>query len=267
MKGYVICDLDGCLSDDRWRRNLLPEGQGKNAEAYDRYHSLCDSDELVQSVFGDLMYDAFDEEDRQVALFVFVTARPDRHDYRAKTEYWLSQNFVDTTEYVLLMRPNQSVLPSPITKINLLNTFFAGEHCDPIDGWSKVISAYDDRLDVLEAYPIAEERKQLRVLASTEPCLSKKTVTVPEILTAMADTFKERNAVYEDNYLRVAPIISILWPHGVPSSLVTEDRWHLFELMIVKLTRFAISDLKHIDSIHDAAVYAAMIESDLRRNV
>jgi hypothetical protein len=31
--------------------------------------------------------------------------------------------------------------------------------------------------------------------------------------------------------------------------------------MIVKITRFANSDLNHKDSIHDAAVYAAMVES------
>lgn len=90
--------------------------------------------------------------------------------------------------------------------------------------------------------------------------------SVATILREMAATFEERNAVYGNNYLHVAPVMRALWPDGVPAGLVMEDRWHLFELVIVKLTRFARGNLTHIDSIHDAAVYAAMIESDIRRN-
>ena len=53
-----------------------------------------------------------------------------------------------------------------------------------------------------------------------------------------------------------------LFPEGV--ELKTQEdfnTWHLFELMIVKLTRFANSNLTHVDSIHDCAVYAAMVQS------
>lgn len=83
------------------------------------------------------------------------------------------------------------------------------------------------------------------------------------ILDQMADTFRQRNAVYGDNYRMVAKLVKVLFPNGVPSELVTTDQWHLFELKLVKLSRFAISGLTHIDSIHDDAVYAAMIESIL----
>jgi len=85
--------------------------------------------------------------------------------------------------------------------------------------------------------------------------------TTDDILHEMAETFKERNEVYGNNYKMVAPIMKILFPDGVPEGLVFTDQFHLFELIIVKLTRFAISELLHKDSIHDAAVYAAMIES------
>ena len=54
-----------------------------------------------------------------------------------------------------------------------------------------------------------------------------------------------------------------LFPNGVPSYLLHSDHFHLFELMVVKMSRFAISGLKHQDSIHDLCVYAAMIESIL----
>ena len=83
------------------------------------------------------------------------------------------------------------------------------------------------------------------------------------ILDEMADTFRQRNAVYGDNYRMVAKLVKVLFPNGVPSELVTTDHWHLFELKLVKLSRFAISGLTHIDSIHDDAVYSAMIESIL----
>jgi len=82
-----------------------------------------------------------------------------------------------------------------------------------------------------------------------------------EILAAAAKTYKERNAVYGDNYKMVAKLMAVLFPKGVPPELVLKDHFHLFELKLVKLSRFAISNLTHVDSIHDDAVYSAMIES------
>ena len=86
-----------------------------------------------------------------------------------------------------------------------------------------------------------------------------------DILAEMADTFRERNKVYGDNYLRVGQVMTALFPNGV--TIVNPAQfnvWHLFELMVVKLTRFANSGLTHEDSIHDLAVYAAMVESLIR---
>lgn len=88
--------------------------------------------------------------------------------------------------------------------------------------------------------------------------------TVPEILEEAARTYRERNAVYGDNFRMVAPLVKILFPSGVPSDLVVRHEWHLFELKLVKLSRFAISHLTHLDSIHDDLVYSAMIERLVR---
>ena len=83
-----------------------------------------------------------------------------------------------------------------------------------------------------------------------------------KILEEMADTFRERNKVYGDNYKTVGEVMLALFPNGVELKTVEDyNTWHLFELMIVKITRFANSDLNHKDSIHDTAVYAAMVES------
>lgn len=87
---------------------------------------------------------------------------------------------------------------------------------------------------------------------------------VPEALEAAAHTFRVRNAVYGSNYEMVGPIMGILFPNGVDRELLSSDQFHLFELVIVKLSRLATSRLTHRDSAHDAAVYCAMIEAIIK---
>lgn len=87
---------------------------------------------------------------------------------------------------------------------------------------------------------------------------------VPDILEAAAATFRSRNAGYKDGYKTFGDMMVAMFPDGVRLR-TPEDftRWHLFELLMVKVRRFASSGLTHEDSMHDAAVYAAMIESVL----
>lgn len=90
--------------------------------------------------------------------------------------------------------------------------------------------------------------------------------TVPEILDEMRETFIERNKVYGDNYLAVGKCMDVLFPKGVVLNCPNDFMvWHLFELLIVKITRFSFSDCTHKDSIHDAAVYCAMVEEVMSR--
>lgn len=93
------------------------------------------------------------------------------------------------------------------------------------------------------------------------PADPKPRQTADQILKAAAETFAERNAQYKDNALVVADVMKALFPDGVRLDSPEDYHfWHLFELLIVKLTRFTNSDLRHVDSIHDLMVYAAMIE-------
>jgi len=87
--------------------------------------------------------------------------------------------------------------------------------------------------------------------------------SVPELLRTMAATYEERNAGYKDNFRKVGPVMRALFPEGAPRELLGSDHFHLFELLVVKMTRFANSGMTQRDSIHDAAVYCAMIESAL----
>ncbi len=86
-----------------------------------------------------------------------------------------------------------------------------------------------------------------------------------EILEAAAITFAEKNAEYGENYRRVGPTLVALFG-GEPITLSSEkdhERFHILMLIVVKLTRYTVNWDKggHKDSIHDAAVYAAMLEA------
>ena len=89
-----------------------------------------------------------------------------------------------------------------------------------------------------------------------------KAVTAADILQRAADTFRDRNAVYKDNAGKVGQVMAVLFPEGVTLKTEADHKfYHLFELLIVKLTRFTNSGLHHEDSIHDLMVYAAMLEA------
>lgn len=89
----------------------------------------------------------------------------------------------------------------------------------------------------------------------------KDFISVSDILRKGASTFEERNKTYGENYMRVGAVMAALFPEGVALKSDTEFLvWHIFELMVVKMTRLATSDLTHEDSAHDMMVYAAMLE-------
>lgn len=83
-------------------------------------------------------------------------------------------------------------------------------------------------------------------------------------LEQMAKTFRERNETYKENWITVGKVMEAMFPEGL--TLRTEDdfvRFHFFDWVVGKLTRFVATDMKHTDSVHDAAVYLAMLESHL----
>lgn len=82
---------------------------------------------------------------------------------------------------------------------------------------------------------------------------------VQGFLIAARKTHAESNARYKDNWRKVGELMAILYPDGV--TLKTPDdfaRWHLIELMMVKITRYANGGNPQ-DSLQDLAVYTAMV--------
>ena len=88
-------------------------------------------------------------------------------------------------------------------------------------------------------------------------------LTVPEVLRSGAITFEERNALYGDNYKRFGAVMREIFPHGLPEMETAEDwnRFGVWFMVLNKVIRYAQQmPAGHLDSAHDAMVYAAMLE-------
>ena len=249
----AIFDLDGCISDDHWRRDQLPSGNPTQQSAFDLYHWLGRNDPPVNmEVLAARIDEGYD--------IMFVTARPE--EIRSQTIAWLDEHAPprDSCEWFLLMRPNFNMIGSVELKKELV---FGWARSDAND-ISQIKLAYDDRPDICAMY----NSIGIRGIVLDCPSIAKNpfdlgTAGVPEILEGMAATFRERNEVYKDNYKVCADVMAALFPEGVPPDIAHSYEFGLMYMVIGKLTRFVASDLKHADSAHDMAIYAALIEHSL----
>jgi hypothetical protein len=303
----VIFDLDGCISDDEWRRGMIDE---RKPDKYGTYHEQILDDDPVLAGKDHLAKCISAGE-----FPVFITARPFK--YAPQTRTWIQKHLglFATDDYWLFMRDNLNTKSSVDIKreaLALIKRSYPN---------AKIVCGYDDREDVvtmyrcegIEAYildktgirpptfdpfgrtgrylngevnvpatdagaalggqerhkVVSKEEMQARIAAAQSVAIGRdaldKSQDSPQdagtVLLKAAATFRERNAVYKDNAVNVGNVMKALFPNGVRLNSAEDHHiYHLFELIIVKLTRFANSDLHHIDSIHDVAVYAAMIE-------
>ena len=93
--------------------------------------------------------------------------------------------------------------------------------------------------------------------------LSEKPLPVAEVMQEAAKTFEIRQSVYGDNYKLAALALESFFPDGVPLKTANDhERFHIFMLIVVKLSRYANGWKKpHQDSIHDAGIYSFMLEA------
>lgn len=90
-----------------------------------------------------------------------------------------------------------------------------------------------------------------------------KTKTPDELLSEAAATFKQRNSVYGNQYLRFGSILEAMFPGGLTLETVDDfNRFTMFVNCLAKLSRYSVNLNRggHKDSAHDLAVYAAMLE-------
>jgi hypothetical protein len=268
---YFIFDLDNCLSDDAWRIKYIDWDEPDLCKRYAAYHDHAPRDKadpekraFFHRIVGERGHTP-----------IFFTGRPTR--LRSQTATWLLEELGYDAPNELLMfmrRPGDRSRAADLKSMMLTDAMAYGIPLDSIRG------AVDDREDVVEMYKsfgldswvvkIHDEdayrhtdplpKEPVTATLTTEP------LSAADILAEASKTYRERNAVYGSNYRMIKPMLDTLFPAGVPSALVHTHRWHLFELVLVKLSRFAISGLTHQDSIRDLTVYAAMVESLLNED-
>lgn len=84
-----------------------------------------------------------------------------------------------------------------------------------------------------------------------------------DILAEMAETFKQRGAVYKNNRAIASDVFKALFPEGITLNTPDDhERFHILSLIVVKLSRYVANwdQGGHQDSAHDAAVYFAILE-------
>lgn len=87
--------------------------------------------------------------------------------------------------------------------------------------------------------------------------------TVPDALADLAAIYRERNAIYKDDYLTMGTVLIGLFPHGIHLETGEElARFALFLDCVGKLGRYArtIKTGGHADSLDDNSIYSQMLQ-------
>lgn len=136
---YQIVDLDGCISDDLWRRKFirpLAEGAPPNAERFEHYHRPSALDAYAN-------LDQLHPEAQPIVL----TARPTI--YRSQTLEWLAGcRRVDLHSVILIMRNIDDHRTSLLLKTEMVN-WLPIHYGIPL---TSIVQAIDDRDDIVEMY-------------------------------------------------------------------------------------------------------------------
>lgn len=290
----TIFDIDNCLSDDEHRIPLIRWDLPIDAGRYDKYHA---------SAMQDTARPLGEVQALCVGEAVFFTARPNKYrDITLNWLRGMYGEHIDIKPANIYMRADNDHRPSTLLKRDMLASLLNPNHA-PGEIKIVVEMAYDDRADVVAMYRENGVEARVLALHNTSAYAPPKAklhhgsaavpgfaeIPVPEflrarkdpspapmpitmaddpgtaadVLSSMAETYRERNAVYGSNFRMVGPMMKVLFPDGVKPDVLHSDQFHLFELILVKLSRFAISGLTHEDSIRDTGVYAAMIDSIL----
>jgi hypothetical protein len=112
--------------------------------------------------------------------------------------------------------------------------------------------------------------KGLEALQHLENSSVRKTAF--EILDEAAKTFKQRNSLYKDNYKHSGNAFLSIFPGRKMPVVKNErdaNRLILLQMAVGKLMRYAYNfeEGGHQDSVHDAAVYCAMLEELTEENI
>lgn len=236
----AIFDLDGCISDDRWRSNRLADGL-TNGFAY--YHEGIPEDKPAN--IDKVKYHRHNLKHQ----IVFLTARPEK--YREVTEEWLDKHFPFLTDYWLFMRKDGDMASSPEMKSAVVIELLRAH---------SIAILYDDREDTLEAIRALGVNAQL-LLADSPTVQAPYENEISLRLLGMAATARERGKRYGKAYKRFGEVAAALWPDGLTLKTVGDfERMGALVQVLNKLVRYTTTTEGHRDSAHDMAVYATILE-------
>lgn len=277
----VIFDLDGCLFDDSHRKTYLSQAENSQKD-WDTYHAYLKLDEQIPHAVQ--LLSSFL---RNGLYIVFITGRPVKYQQETveklkKLVDGIKEEFSINAHWRLIMRGDDDKSTSPQMKAAALDLQGYGPH--------NIAAAYDDRPDILDMYTsrginayclsLKHDGKTPWGKSQDEPLPKDKTPKVPseakkvnpniaqaaslepvaDLMERHAATFRERYEEYGNNAEVVGRIMAAMFPNGVQLKTAKDfEIWHLFELMIVKLSRFSSSGLRHEDSINDLPAYCGMV--------
>jgi len=94
------------------------------------------------------------------------------------------------------------------------------------------------------------------------PPVSDEEVNAGDVLARLSKFFHTKNVGYGPTYLSKGKLMTALFPHGV--NLETQgdfNRYAILDTVIMKLQRYSqqFLDGGHLDSLHDAIIYLAML--------
>jgi len=264
---FAIFDLDGCVSDDRHRRHLLPR-LGADDEFYTAYHDKCDEDKVVPAGLA-----AIREAEKKSLVVIFITGRPFR--FREKTVLWISQRLgIDTP--TLFMRDKGDQRSAPDLKVHALSS----RGVRP----SQIQLAYDDRDDILRAYAgygvaVARLRKLSVDLAppfdpsftcNQFPDVEPLDTDPARWLREGEKVFQRADGKYKDAYLVAGDVMAALFPEGVTLEGAEDfQRFGVLTQIVGKVTRYAMTleDGGHADSAFDLSVYGSMLRAITKEGI
>lgn len=134
--GIMIFDLDGCVFDDSHRKSFALEKQ------WDEYHSRLDKDKLNPHAVARIR-NAIDAD----LMIFFITGRTDNNYFQTRAKIHRDLGIAEHREYELIMREYGNTQPAPEFKRSV-----ALDILKQIDGVTKIVAAFDDRQDIIDAY-------------------------------------------------------------------------------------------------------------------
>lgn len=134
MRRIQIIDLDGCITDDRWRRQFIDPENPDPFLRFHEYHKSCHLDDIAN------------RHEIVEPLFIILTARPT--DYAPQTQMWLRNHYL--TPFHIVYRNHYDYNPAVVVKERMLRGLFDVNtyNIHP----EEIVLAIDDRDEVIEMY-------------------------------------------------------------------------------------------------------------------